>query len=168
MDKSKMMMVIIIALLVLLLGTVVGVGAYLMSMTSPEGGWNEPVEAPPAGVIAIADMRIVSLGDNMIANLYQISGSRQDTVSVDIIVGLDERTHISSDELEAFYDTFNRRIAVARSVANEIFVTKTFDELSTLEGRREAAEDIKNQLQEVFQSNLIVHVSFPNMVVIRG
>jgi flagellar basal body-associated protein FliL len=166
MDKSKMMMIIIIALLVLLLGTVVGVGVYLINITPPERN-PELVQPRVEGVTTPANMRIVSL-DDMIANLYPGPNGRQDTVSVEIIVGIDESEYVDKAELEEFYDIFTRRIPLARSVALNVFVSRTFEELNTLEGRRETAEIIKNELRQAFDSPLIVGVSFSNIVVLRG
>ncbi|MCL2386696.1 MAG: flagellar basal body-associated FliL family protein [Defluviitaleaceae bacterium] len=166
MDKSKMMLVIIIALLVLLLGTVVGVGLVLFRMA--DGGSENFREPRPPGVEAAprpGDIRTVSLGQ-MTANLALGPGGRSDNVIVEIDVGLNALADPS--ELEDFYAVFTRQTALARAVALDVFVSRTYEETRSLEGRRETQEIMKRELQDAFDSNLIVTVTFSHFNAVRG
>jgi flagellar basal body-associated protein FliL len=161
MDKSKMMMGIIIALLLLLIGTVVGVGLYLMSQVPGEAPSIKPL---PEDVISIKDMRIVQLGEK-ITNLAPGPGGRLDFISCEITVGLDERK--PGEEFEEFYAEFNKNIPLALGIADNVLIQRTFEEMRTLEGKQETAEIIKNALQQAFESNLIVDVTFNKYTVDR-
>ncbi|MCL2456554.1 MAG: flagellar basal body-associated FliL family protein [Defluviitaleaceae bacterium] len=172
MDKSKMMMFIIIALLVILLGTVVGVGVYLINIAERDGV--ETYSSSREVIITPANMRTISLGE-IITNLYPGPNDRSDNVRVEIIVGLDESSPEKKVQLEEFDAVFNRQLNVARAIAIEVFVSRTYDEVRTLEGRRETAEIIKNELQKAFNNpddpkstNFIVDVAFSDIIVMRG
>ncbi|MCL1884791.1 MAG: flagellar basal body-associated FliL family protein [Defluviitaleaceae bacterium] len=167
MDKSKMMMIIIIALLVLLLGTVVGVGVYLINISDSNGSWDEPQQIATDRVLTPGDMRFVSL-DQMVANLTLGPGGRSDNIVVTVEVGLNASETVDEDELEEFYTIFYNRIAIARSVAFDVFLSRTYDEVRTNEGRDETAEILKYALQEAFGSNLIVGVFFSEWNAVRG
>jgi hypothetical protein len=166
MDKSKMMMAIIIALLVLLLGTVVGVGFYLISITEPDTVWDRPYDPVAGGELRPADLRTVSLGENMIAILAPGPNGRTDNLSLEVQVGLN--AIIPESELEEFYGIFTRGIPIARAEVIDMFLGKTFDEVRTSEGMNAAAETLKFRLQEAFGSNLIVSVSFSSWTPVRG
>ena len=168
MDKSKMMMIIIIALLVLLLGTVVGVGVYLINLSSTDNSeWVEQQQPVTVGDLRPSDLRLVSL-DSVTANLAPGPGGRSDNIVVEVYVGLNASTSIDEAELDEFYAIFNRGLPIARSIVFDVFVTREYDEIRTLEGRAETAEIIRNELQEAFGSNLIVSIFFSNWNVVRG
>ena len=167
MDKSKMMMAIIIALLVLLLGTVVGVGLYLVSVSAGDTALLAQQQDPVVrGSLMPEELHTVSLG-RMTANLApNPSGGRGDNLVVEVEVALNAT--VDASEFDEFYGVFNRSIPIARAEVLNVFVTRTFDEITTLEGREETAEIIKNRLQEAFGSNLIVAVMFPEWLAVKG
>jgi flagellar basal body-associated protein FliL len=168
MDKSKMMMIIIIALLVLLLGTVVGVGVYLINIADSDTAWDDPQQPVATDrVLTPGDMRFVSL-DSMVANLALGQGGRSDNIVVTVEVGLNASDAVDEEELEDFYGAFYNRIPVARSVAFDVFLSRTYDEVRTNEGRDETAEILKYALQEAFGTNLIVGVFFSEWNAVRG
>jgi flagellar basal body-associated protein FliL len=167
MDKSKMMMIIIIALLVLLLGTVVGVGVYLINLADSDSAWHEEQGPATTSVLTPAEMRLIPL-ESMNANLALGPGGRSDNLVVEVVVGLNASDSIDVAELDRFEADFNRSIAAARSKALEILVSRTYDEVRTLEGRAETAELILYALQEEFGSNLIVRVFFNEWTAVRG
>lgn len=164
MDKSKMMMGIIIALLVLLIITVVGVSIWLVNQ-SHRSGDNGGFVIGNTGDPTIRDIQTVSLG-SMTANLALGPNGRSDNLVVTVDIGLDTR----GDEayFEEFYADLNRNIPAARSEVLNVFVSRTYEEIRTLEGRQETAEILKNHLQEAFGSNLIVTVMFPEWTAVRG
>ncbi|MCL2047632.1 MAG: flagellar basal body-associated FliL family protein [Defluviitaleaceae bacterium] len=167
MDKSKLMMIVIIALLLLLLGTVAGVGFYLIRVA--DTGEQAPTVATASEIVLPGNMRFISL-DSMVANLYPSTSNTQDSVSVEVTIGLNASDSVDKAELDEFFDTFTRGIPFARSIVLNVFVSRTYDQVNTLEGRRETAEIIKNELQNAFgqSGNLIVDVSFSDMIVLKG
>jgi flagellar basal body-associated protein FliL len=152
--------------LVLLLGTVVGVGVYLINLSDSESAWHDEQLPVTTTVLTPAELRLVSLGEPMNINLALGPGGRNDNLVVEVVVGLNDT--VDDDEIEAFYNTFTSRIAIARSTALDVFVTRTYDEVRTLEGRAETAEILKYALQEAFSSNLIVDVFFNEWTAVRG
>ncbi|MCL2223882.1 MAG: flagellar basal body-associated FliL family protein [Defluviitaleaceae bacterium] len=168
MDKSKMMMAIIIALLVLLLGTVVGVGFYLISVSGGDtANFGEPQGPVVQGPVMPEHMRTVSLG-SMTANLALGPNNRSDNLVLEVEVGINAHESVDASELEQFYGVFNRSIPIARSEVLNVLVTRTYDEIRTYEGRQETAEIMKYRLQEAFGSNLIISVHFPEWHAVRG
>lgn len=165
MDKSKLMMVVIIALLLMLLGTVVGVGVFLITRVSEDVNWTEPQPPGVTEVIMPADLITVSLG-TMTANLALGPNNRSDNVLVEVDVGLNAM--VDDSEFEKFYAVFNRGIPIARAEVLDVFVSRTYYEVRTSEGRAETAEIIKLRLQDAFGSNLIVSVSFSEFNAHRG
>jgi len=165
MDKSKMMMAVIIALLLLLLGTVVGVGLYLVRVSGGDSNWTEPQDPAVIPVVRPGDLRTVSLG-SLTANLALGPNNRSDNLVLEVNVGLNAT--VPTSELEDFYDIFNRGIPIARSEVLDVLVHRTYDQVRTGEGRAETAEIIKYRLQEAFDSNLIVTISFPQWNAVRG
>ena len=164
MDKSKLMMVIIIALLVLLLGTVVGVGVYLINLSDNDGGHDIPQAPGTHSIIMPGDMFQVPLGQQT-ANLALGPNNRSDNIVFEAVVSLNAT---DEDELEEFYGVLTRSLSVARNEVFNVFVSRTYEEVRTLEGRAETAEIIKHRLQEAFGSNLIVAVIFDEYNVVRG
>jgi len=168
MDKSKMMMVVIIALLILLLGTVVGVGVYLINLSDSNGGVNEPQAPAVHGVPVPADLRLVELGQ-MTANLALGPGGRSDNVVVNVTIGLNASDSIDEDELEEFYNFISTRgIIIARDVALRTLLSRTYDQVRSVEGQMEAQEAMMYALQDAFGSNLIVQVFFSEWNAVRG
>jgi flagellar basal body-associated protein FliL len=167
MDKSKMMMIIIIALLVLLLGTVVGVGVYLISLADDDTATFVEHDGPAVTTILMPeDMYMVSLGERVTANLALGPNNRSDNVIFNVDVGLNHT--VDASEFDEFYGMFNQRLSIARAEVLGVFLTRTYDEVRTREGRDETAEMIKYRLQEVFGSNLIVSVVFSDWNAVRG
>jgi flagellar basal body-associated protein FliL len=167
MDKSKMMMGIIIALLVLLVGTVLAVTLILMRQMRQNVDYAEHQPPATTTVLTPAELRTVSL-DLMTANLLPGPNNRSDNLLVEVVVGLNASDPSIAAELEEFYTILNRGIPIARSVTLDVFVERAYEEVITLEGRQEAAEIIKTRLQEAFGSNLIVDIRFPQWNAVRG
>ncbi|MDR0271838.1 MAG: flagellar basal body-associated FliL family protein [Clostridiales bacterium] len=166
MDKSKLMMMIIIALLVLLLGTVVGVGVWLIGSSRPNPELTvNPAEPITTEVVTASNMRLVSL-NQVVANLALGPNGRSDSILAEVVIGINDT--VSQDEVDAFETTLTNRLSVARNDVFNIFGVLTYDEVRTVEGRAAAAEMIKVRLQESFESNLIVAIYFNEWNVVRG
>ena len=168
MDKSRLMLIIIIALLVILIGTVVGTTLFLLSgpEVDPEIFTEvpEPVHHPQR--ISLMDLVEVSLGDRFQTNLATGADGRVSVVIAEVVVGLDGEAPI--EELEPFMSSFNARMGMARSVIIHEFGNAHFDEVNSPEGQMALAETMTRALQEQFESNLILRVFFSDWTVQRG
>jgi flagellar basal body-associated protein FliL len=150
----------------MLLLTVVGVGVYLINLADTEiTVWEDPQGVATETQLRPSDLELVSL-DQITANLAPGPNGRSDNIVVEVYVGL----NATGDEaqLTEFLSSFNRGLPIARSIVFDVFVTREYDAITTLEGRAETAELIRNELQEAFGSNLIVSVFFSNWNVVRG
>ena len=165
MEKGKMMMTVIIALLVLLLGTVIAVSIMLI------GSLGDGVALDPdTGVTTVRDFRVgdletISLGARINTNLAvdPADGVTTHMVSTDVFVAID--TTGDTAELNALRNNLTLRNAMARSVVISTFFESTFTDIRSPEGKAAVAEIILDRLQDLFESNLIVIVSFENWMV---
>ena len=166
MDKSKLMMIIIIALLVILLGTVIAVTVFLIGTVGGDGGEQPPlvVAALPQQQLSISELEPINLGDSPIAtHLAYGADGRARQVRAEVIIGIDPR---DEDAFEEFMSNFGPRVRFARSIAITIFNGLTYEQVRTPEGQAMVAEMIRDSLQEAFNTNLIVAVSFSEWVVV--
>jgi len=168
MDKSKLMMFIIIALLVLLLGTVVGVTFYLIGLVGDDSLTDfqrvEAAELPPS--LSLMDLREVPLGDRIVTNLAIGERGTSDTVATGVILGVNNTG--DQGELEEFVDAITERVRMARGIAINVFGDLTYEQVRSPEGQQAAAEEIMSRLQAAFSTNLIIHVGFYDWNVQRG
>ena len=168
MDKSRLMMIIIIALLVILIGTVVGTTLFLLSGPDPDpeifAEVPEPVHHPQR--TSLMDMVEVPLGERFQTNLATGADGRIAMVIAEVVVGLDGEAPL--DELDPFITSFNARIGMARSIIIHEFGNAHFDDVNSPEGQMALAETMTRALQEQFESNLILRVFFSDWTVQRG
>jgi flagellar basal body-associated protein FliL len=168
MDKSKLMMIIIIALLVLLLGTVVGVTFYLINLVGDDGNFNphaiEEVASPVN--LTLRDLDEVPLGTRMSVNLAIGERGTSDTAAFEIVLGINGTGDRS--EVDALIADINARQGMARGIVIGVFGDLTYDEVRTPEGRSAAAEEAMTRLQTAFASPLIVLVEFSEWFAMRG
>ena len=168
MDKSRLMMIVIIALLVILIGTVVGTTLFLLSGTDPApdifAEVPDPVHHPQR--TSLMDMIEVSLGERFQTNLATGLDGRVAMVIAEVVVGLDGDAELA--ELEPFMLSFNARLGMARSVIIHEFGNAHFEDVNSPEGQMALAETMTRALQEQFETNLILRVFFSNWTVQRG
>ena len=167
MDKSKLMMIIIISLLVLLLGTVVGVTFYLINLVgdgAPEDFHVVDEQAPPPN-IGFMDLVEVPLG-RITTNLAIGERGTSDTVMLEVILGVNNT--VDQSEIDEFVEQMNDRIGFARGQVNTVFGGLTYEEVRTPEGQKAAQEEITSRLQAAFQTNLIIDVQFSEWFAQRG
>ena len=165
MDKSRIMLFVIIGLLVILIGTVVGVTIFLMGMMRNDNFENLHEPQPPLLEVSLGvmDLEEVPLGETIITNLLAGPDGRAGGVRVGVVASINST--IDENELEAFVTAFNARMGAARNVVVDVFNGLTFDEVRTPEWRRAAQEEIRIRLQETFETTLIVQVQFSEWTV---
>ena len=168
MDKSRLMMIVIIALLVILIGTVIGTTLFLLSGNDPAldifAEVHDPVHHPQR--ITLMDMVEVSLGERFQTNLATGADGRVAMVFSEVVVGLDGQADPA--ELEPFIISFNARQGMARAVIISEFGNAFFDDINTPEGKMALAETMTLALREQFDSNLILRVFFSDWTISRG
>jgi flagellar basal body-associated protein FliL len=123
----------------------------------------EPLPPVVADDILPWNLRSVSLG-SFTANLALGTSDRSDSLVLEVVVGL----NADADYIEEIYERINDSIHVARSEILDVLLSRTYYQVRTLEGRAETAEIIKNHLQNLFHSNAIVTVVFPEWYAVRG
>ena len=168
MDKSRLMMIVIIALLVILIGTVIGTTIFLLSGPDPDPDIFAEVPDPVHHLqrTSLMDMVEVSLGERFQTNLATGIDGRVAIVIAEVVVGMDGEADLA--ELESFIMSFNARIGMARSVIIQEFGSAYFEDVNTPEGQLALAETMTRSLQEQFESNLILRVFFSDWTVQRG
>ena len=167
MDKSRLMLIVIIALLVILIGTVIGTTLFLLSGddTDPDifAEMPEPVFHPQR--TNLMDLEEVSLGDRISTNLAATPDGRASMVMANVVLGIDSQADAA--ELDRFLINLNARIGMARSVVINEFGRAYFDDINSTEGQLALAETMTRALQEAFETNLIVRVFFSEWNVNR-
>ena len=168
MDKSRLMMVVIIALLVILIGTVVGSVFFLLSRTGPDPDAFAEVPDPVhhRQLRSMMDLEPISLGERFHTNLALGPDGRFGMVMAEVVVGMDGNA--DPEELEPFMNSFYNRIGLARAVIIQEFGNAHFDDINSPEGQMALAESMTRALQEQFESNLIIGVFFSDWNAQRG
>lgn len=165
MDKSKVMLFVIIGLLVVLIGTVVGVTIFLIGMVGngDQEGFTQPTPPLLEVQMGVMELEEIPLGEVMTTNLASGPDGRAGQVRAGVVVNVDGRG--DEAEFNNFVLAFNARMGTARAVVIDVFSTTTFDDIRTLEGRGAAAEEIRLRLAETFETNLISQVHFSEWFV---
>jgi len=168
MDKSKIMMFIIIGLLVVLLGTVVGVTFYLINLVGDDNqeAFNYVAEPPPPPNLNLMNLIEVSLGERITTNLAIGERGTSDSVVAEVVLGINNTGDES--EVAEFIEDINNRIRFARGVVIDVFSGLTYEQVRTTEGRNAVQEEVKLSLQDAFGTNLIIVVHFSEWIVMRG
>ena len=168
MDKSRLMMIVIIALLVILIGTVVGTTLFLLSRTDadPDIFAQVPDAVHTPQRIGLQDLVEVPLGERFHTNLALGPDGRFGMVVAEVVVGMDGQA--APEELEPFINIFNNRIGMARAVVIQEFGNAHFDDINSPEGQMALAESMTRALQEQFETNLILRVFFSDWNAQRG
>ena len=163
MEKNKIMMSAIIALLVILLGTVVAVTIYLVSVfgaTDQTVGDGFPGVTVGTRTPSIREMYYIEL-DTIRTNLLEGPGGHPRFVMTDVIILFDATAE--NRDITAFRQYFST--AIARSIIGDILYNSTYAFVRTPEGRTALEEHILHELQNRFETNMIVSVMFTDWAV---
>ncbi len=153
MDKNKIMMIAIIALLVILLG-VVGVVAFkLFTITDDEGGNSNEVTESVS--LSPQEIQTFPLADPIVTNLTTGPDGKPHSARLSIAIGVDAR-----DEAEAleFLTLLQQKELIIRSNCLSIISAKTYEDFKRADNTDIIEEEIKIELQELFDSNLIYEI----------
>ncbi len=160
MEKNKIMMIIIIALLVFLL-VAIGVVTFtvfrFLSVNKEAGD----VQAKATAVkLTAKEIDLVPLSSPINANLLTGSDNVEHVIRVSITIGINNTEKKESPEIKAL-------VEASQSIVNDLVLgvlkNKTYQELNRPNGRDVLKDEILQQLQIEFDSNLIVAVYFDEL-----
>jgi flagellar basal body-associated protein FliL len=166
MEKSKLMMIVIIALLVLLLATVVGVSFYIMGLVNSQEALDPNAPPQAARALSLEEQQVVSLGEPIVTNLARDPNAgprdRGRMIRISVLFSYDITDSKLAAELAAKIDA---NLHIARSIALACIISSTYEDLSDAEGMANLADKIKIRLQEEFETSLIVSVYFDDWLL---
>jgi flagellar basal body-associated protein FliL len=160
MDKSKPMMIIIIALLVLLLGTVVAVTLFLITSFGGDNTVEDVPRTTPTPILLPSDIEWREL-DEIRTNLLD-GPNRNVYIIASFRVGINNSSTASRQDLADLNVAFNYQ--TARTIANEVLFSTTYTEAKSPEGRAAIEERILARWQLEF-GPLIVGIGAREWVV---
>ena len=158
MEKIKPLMMTIIVLLVVVLG---GVGFVVYSMQGMAGyASSEPVRTEGSSMLTLDQIEKVALSSPISTNLLGTGGA-QHFVNINLAVGVNNTDTRDSPKI---LDSLRSSEAVIRDVVLGVIRSQSYHDLIQPEGQDLLREHIKTQLQETFDSNLIVQVFISDLV----
>ena len=163
MEKNKFMMIIIIVLLVAMMGTIVAVSLYVLGFVQNQSLDAEGGRTPQAiRKLTIEEVSNINLGDPIRTNLRKDPDGRPRYVVFSIDIGYDNTQGKDSTDI-AFL--INMNITRARSLALRTAYSKSYADLDDPDGFAMLETEIKEKLQELFESSLIVDVNIYDYII---
>ena len=166
MEKSKLMMIFIIVLLLALLGTVVAVSLYVMSMVrNMDGGLaglGQPTRPSPTRVLTAEEINNITIGSPLTTNLAYRDGGGRRMIRAQIMVGYDSTQGSDSAAVRSLIENEAEFI---RAVLLMEISNSYYEELSASGGRAILADRILRRLQDEYNNNLIVQVVFIDWII---
>lgn len=160
MDKNKIMMIIIIALLVVLLGSIIGVFFMFRSYVNTNAVPEEEIVAELPEV-KYQDLTLVSIP----------------SISTNLATGEDGLTHTAKVELAYSVVTTEEESAdmiallaekekVIQSIVLETIRSKTYEEMMRTDTQQQLEDEILKKLQDAFETNLIYSVFIYDIIAV--
>jgi len=153
-DKSKPLMIVIIALLVLVLGAISAASFFLIRSL---GKNNAPVVSAEAPVtkLTIDQIEKVPLKTPISTNLSAGHDGVEHYVKINLAIGVN---NTDKNESPKMLSSLESNEMVVRDIVLGVLRSQTYEDLTVPEGQDLLKDSIKTQLQEEFNSNLIVQV----------
>jgi flagellar basal body-associated protein FliL len=162
MERSSLMMVVIIVLLVALLGTIVGVAFYAFNMMQNIDAQTALVDRGQVRVVRPEDVGRIPVGSAIITNIVSETGASGRVARIEVVVGYDQTDGRNSEEIAR---RINGQLDYIRSIALQSIRTHTYEELSRIDAMDNLSEELLEALQNEFNTNLIVAVTFNEWIV---
>ena len=164
MEKNKFMMIIIIVLLVLMMGTIVAVSLYVMNMVQKqvEEADGSSRDAQTIKKLGPDETTPISLGDPINTNLQPGTDGKARWVRFGVEVRYD---NTQGNDSSAMFNLISLNINKLRGVALACAYKKTYDELSHPDGFTILADEIKESLQALLETNLIEEVTIFDQII---
>ncbi|MCL2707482.1 MAG: flagellar basal body-associated FliL family protein [Defluviitaleaceae bacterium] len=166
MEKNKFMLVIILAVLVLMLGTIIGVSLYVLNIMQ-----NQALEAEDTGnrnpqairKLAVEEKTPIELGEPLQTNLKTDDDGKSRYIQMLVTVEVD---NTQGKESEAVITLINRYLYVARSITFNLVRNRTYaDVQDNPDGVSLLEREILEALRDEFESNLIVGVVISDYIM---
>ncbi len=148
MDKNRIMMIIIIALLVVLLGSIVGVLVLVrgyVSSTTPEVEAREEIK--DVSYTQLQFFEISTISTNLATGVDKIPRTAKVKIAYSVITDEEE-----SEEMIAL---LTDKQLVIQSLALDTIRSKTYEEMMRSDSQQMLEDEILKKLQSEFQTNLI-------------
>ncbi|MDR1663305.1 MAG: flagellar basal body-associated FliL family protein [Clostridiales bacterium] len=160
MEKGKLMMIIIIALLVLLLGTVIGVTLYVTSLVNSRlietNGSNAGTDSQIVKKLERSEITPLSLGEPFQLNLQKGTDGKDHFIGISVSVGYD---NTQKDDSTALGELLANDVFKVRSIVSACIYSKTYDDLRyNSNGLSDLSAEILGRLQEEYNTSLIYEV----------
>ncbi len=163
MEKNKIMMIAIIVLLVLLLGTIVGVSVFALKYLSGKDVEDTSLNAPPAQEVKMLkpnEIEVINLQDPLNCNLLIGADNVEHIVQVKIGVGVDNTDKKKSPETIA---NVTANDTVIRDLAIGVIKKLQYQDLIRPDGQDILRDKLFKAIQGAFADNLIVTVYVSDM-----
>ncbi len=161
MDKNKIMMIIIIALLVVLLGSIVGVFFMFKGYVNANAqqGNNEPMVE--FADVKYSEQTLISI-PSISTNLATSADGIPHTAKVDLAYSVVN----NQEESAELITLLNEKQLVVQSIALETIRSKTYEEMMRTDSQQMLEEEILKKLQDTFETNLIYSVVVYNIIAV--
>ena len=157
MEKNKFMMIIIIVLLVAMMGTIVGVSLYVLNLIQNQAQEAEAEGAREPQVIrklTIDEITQIDIGE-IKTNLQKGADGKAHFVVFTLVIGYDNTQDAESTNIGTI---LNDNLTRVRSIALAAAYSKAYNDFDNPDGINILASEIKDNLQELFESSLIADV----------
>ena len=156
MDKNKGMFAVIIALLLIVLGSVGGIGYYLISSPGGLGGGEGGILVSASNRVGLDDLVEIVIPDPIVTNLATTEDGRTGNMArVSLSIGIDNTDERRSrDIIRTVSDNEN----IVKDLVISVITQKTINDLNQANSREILRDEILKVLQEEFNTNLIVRV----------
>ena len=155
MDKSKPLMIIIIALLVLVLGAISAASFFFIKSIGKTIAGAAVSAESPVNKLSIDQIEKVPLTSPISTNLSAGQDGVEHYVKINLAVGVNNTDKNESPKMLA---SLANNEMVIRDIILGVLRSQTYEDLTVPEGQELLKDNIKTQLQEEFNSNLIVQV----------
>lgn len=150
MEKNKIMMIVIISLLLVLIGTIVGLSVYAMRFLNKEA--EEIPENTESVTVEQSEIQLITLPDPISTNLAKGNDTKEHVIrlKVSVAVNMSEKK-----ESPVLLQLLTDRTIVIQDVIIGVLRNKTYEELSATNTQEILREEILTKLQQEFNTNLI-------------
>jgi flagellar basal body-associated protein FliL len=156
--KNNVLLIVIVVLLVLLLAAVGGVSYYAFTViqNQQQDQGSAPSNSADAAIkLTVDQISKVPLSSEITTNLMKSSDGTDHLVRINLSIGVNNTDKKQSDTL---ITSLTNNEMVTRDIVLGILRGETYEDLSVPEGQELLKDDIKTQLQDEYNTNLIVQV----------
>ncbi len=152
MDKNKIMMIIIIALLVVLLGSIIGVFFMFRSYVNVTGT-PDTENLTELNEVKYKDLTVVTI-PSISTNLATGSDNVPHTAKIELAYTV----VTTEDESAELITLLAEKEKVIQSIVLETIKSKTYEEVMRTDAQKVLEDEILKKLQDTFETNLIYSV----------